>query len=254
MTISIVTPQNVLSETLFCAKNPKKEEFKVKQAWLEQEYKHGLRICILRDGDRPVGYIEYTAAEYAWRPVKAPNYLFVHCMYIYSNKDKGRGMASQLVQYCVDQAKDQDKNGVAVFTSKGTWMADKRVFEKNGFTEIGKLDRFELMAHKHIPDAADPEFIDWTQAAEAYQGWHLTYTDQCPWHLKSVADLQKIASEQGINLQVKKLSTHYEAQQAPSGFGGFNLIYNGKLLEDHYLSGTRFKTILKKVAIGTGDS
>ncbi len=248
--IHIVTPENLQKESLFCAKNPKKEEFKAKEAWFKQQFKHGLRLCILREGDRPIGYIEYTPAEFAWRPVKAPGYFFIHCMYTYSNKDKGKGMASQLVQYVLGDAKEKLKNGVAVFSSKGSWMADKRIFEKNGFEKADSLDRYELMVFKHLPDADDPEFIDWTQRTTDYQGWHLSYTDQCPWHLKSVRDIQTIAKEQSINLQVKKLETHLEAQASPSGFGGFNLIHNGRLLADHYISGTRFKNILKEVEAG----
>lgn len=50
----------------------------------------------------------------------------------------------------------------------------------------------------------------------------------------------------GIDLNVKKIETVKEAKQAPSGFGVFSLLHNGKLLEDHYISATRFRNILKK--------
>ena len=49
----------------------------------------------------------------------------------------------------------------------------------------------------------------------------------------------------GMDLKVTKLETAQEAKNAPSGFGVFNLLHDGKLLEDHYLSATRFKNILK---------
>jgi len=47
-------------------------------------------------------------------------------------------------------------------------------------------------------------------------------------------------------LNVIKLETPEEARNAPSGFGTFSLVYNGQLLEDHYLSKTRFENILKQ--------
>lgn len=50
----------------------------------------------------------------------------------------------------------------------------------------------------------------------------------------------------GIDLKLKKIETVDEAKNAPSGFGTYSLIYNGKLIEDHYLSATRFRNILKK--------
>jgi hypothetical protein len=54
------------------------------------------------------------------------------------------------------------------------------------------------------------------------------------------------ASDYGIEMKVTKLLTPEEARNAPSGFGTFSLIKDGKLLEDHYLSRTRFENILKK--------
>ncbi|MEX0290731.1 MAG: YoaP domain-containing protein [Flavobacteriaceae bacterium] len=49
-----------------------------------------------------------------------------------------------------------------------------------------------------------------------------------------------------VDLKVSKINTVEEAKMAPSGFGVFNLLYNGKLLDDHYLSATRFRNILRK--------
>ena len=55
-----------------------------------------------------------------------------------------------------------------------------------------------------------------------------------------------VAGEYGIRLKVKKINSSTEAKQGPSGFGVFALLHEGKLLEDHYISSTRFKNILKK--------
>ena len=74
----------------------------------------------------------------------------------------------------------------------------------------------------------------------------MVYADQCPWHEKSAFDLLNTAMGFGIDLNVTKIKMAEEAQQAPSGFGVFSLLYNGRLIEDHYLSATRFKNILKK--------
>jgi len=79
-----------------------------------------------------------------------------------------------------------------------------------------------------------------------YKGWNLIYSDQCPWHTKSVSDLIEVALENNIHLTVKKLKNSNEAKNSPSGFGVFCLIKDGKLIDDHYLSKTRFKNILKE--------
>jgi len=49
-----------------------------------------------------------------------------------------------------------------------------------------------------------------------------------------------------LELHVTELKTAEEAQNAPSLYATFNLVYNGTLLADHYISNTRFKNILKK--------
>ena len=54
------------------------------------------------------------------------------------------------------------------------------------------------------------------------------------------------AMDHGIDLNVSKISTVKQAKSAPSGFGVFNLLRDGRLLEDHYISHTRFRNILKK--------
>ncbi len=51
--------------------------------------------------------------------------------------------------------------------------------------------------------------------------------------------------EYGSELKISKITTAQEARQAPSGFGVLSLLHDGKLLEDHYISETRFRKILK---------
>ncbi|MDB4271052.1 YoaP domain-containing protein, partial [bacterium] len=87
---------------------------------------------------------------------------------------------------------------------------------------------------------------DWTTNQKKYKGWHLVYADQCPWHEKSVFALLNTALDYGIDLNVTKLNNANEAKEAPSGYGVFSLLHNGRLIEDHYLSATRFRNILKK--------
>ena len=242
-----VTPDNVEQETLFCIKNIKKPGFESKRKWFEKRYKEGLRLKILKDStDKMLGFIEYIPAADAWRPVDANNFMFIHCTYIYSKKERNKGLGSMLINEAEKDAKERNMDGLCVMTSDGSWIADKRIFEQNGFNEVDKRGRFELFSKKWNTKAIDPKLLDWTLQQKNYQGWHLVYADQCPWHEKSVEAMLNVAMDFGIDLKVTKLDTTQEAKKAPSGFGVFNLLYNGKLLEDHYLSATRFKNILKK--------
>lgn len=192
-----------------------------------------------------LGFIEYVPAAYAWRPVDADNFMFIHCTYIYSKKERNKGLGSMLINEAEKDAKAIKMDGLCVMTSNGSWIANKSIFEQNGFKEVDKRGRFELFSKKWDTNAPDPRLIDWTKQQQKYKGWNLVYADQCPWHEKSVEAMLHVAMDFGIDLQVTKLETAQEAKNAPSGFGVFNLLHDGKLLEDHYLSATRFQNILK---------
>ena len=242
-----VTIDNVSEVGIFCIKNKKAPGFKKKVDWFKSKLNKGLKMKIATDeDDKQLGFIEYIPSELAWRPIKAKNYFFIQCLAVFVKDAKHRSIGTTLLQVCEDEAKQNNKYGICVMSSDGAWMANRTIFEKNDYSIIDQLGRFELMSKKFNNESQDPKFIDWTKKQPQYDGWNLTYSDQCPWHEKSITDLQKSALENGIKLKVKKLNTPKEAQNAPSGFGTFSLIKDGKLIEDHYLSKTRFENIIRK--------
>ena len=247
MKLVSVTPENAIKETLYCIKDRKRQGFKDKVQWYEKRYREGLRIKILKnEADKMIGFMEYVPAKYAWRPIDADNYMFIHCTYIYSKKERNKGYGSLLIQDAENEAKVLGLDGLCVMTSTGGWLANKTLFEKNGFQQIEAKDRFELLAKTWNNSAGKPKFHDWTSQQGKYKGWHLLYADQCPWSEKSVTAILNVAMDHGVDLKVSKIETVKEAKMAPSGFGVFNLLHDGRLLDDHYLSATRFRNILKK--------
>lgn len=240
-----VTHENAIKESMFCIKNPKYPGFELKQNWLKERNKEGLKLKLLKNHDETVGFIEYVPIENAWRPVKGKNYLFIHCMWVYPKKNYNQGYGSKLLQHCIEEAKQNKMNGVASIVSKGSWMTDKALFLKNGFEVVDAKDRFELVVKK-INDSSLPEFADWENEQQKYQGLNLIYANQCPLFLKPVEDMKATAKEFGLELKISILDSAKKSQQAPSGYGVYSLVYNGKLLSDHYISNTRFKNILTK--------
>lgn len=241
-----VTPKNAEKETFFCIKDVKSDGFKSKQRWFKKRYVEGLRMKILKIEDKMIGFIEYVSANQAWRPIDASSFMFIHCITVYSKKDRSKGIGSILIAEAEKYAKAKGLSGICTMTSKGAWVATKDIYESNGFNQIEKKGRFELLSKKWDDSAKDPKLVDWTANQKQYYGWNLVYSDQCPWHEKSAFDLANTAMDAGIDLKLKKIETVKEAKNAPSGFGSYSLLHNGKLLEDHYLSATRFKNILKK--------
>ena len=106
MNIIEVTPENALKETFFCIKETKRQGFTDKLEWFEKRHKEGLRIKILKnDEQKMIGFIEYVPAKNAWRPIDADNYMFIHCMYIYSKKERNKGYGSLMIDEVEKEAK-----------------------------------------------------------------------------------------------------------------------------------------------------
>ncbi len=242
-----VTADNVSEVGIYCIKDKKSPGYDAKVEWFKTKMNKGLKIKIATDNaGKQIGFIEYIPSELAWRPIKADNFYFIQCIALFVKDAKEKGVGSYLIQQCESDAKKNGKSGICAMSSDGPWMANKTLYEKNNFSVAEKLDRFELMVKSFDTKAKTPKFLNWTEEQKKYKGWHLVYSDQCPWHEKSITDIKQSAIDNEIKLKVIKLQTPKEAQNAPSGFGTFSLIKDGELLADHYISRTRFENILKQ--------
>ncbi len=242
-----VNSDNILEKGMCCSKNKRAEGYNAKVEWSGLKCNKNLKLYLAKDyKDNCIGYIEFTDSESAWRPVNAKNYLFIHCIVIYGKEIRGSGVGTELIKACEEEAKRRKKSGVCVMTSDGRWMADKRIFEKNNYEKADELGRFELYVKKLKVKNPSPKFNNWNLQLKKYKGWNLIYANQCPWHYKSVKDLTETAKKYNIKINVIELKKARESQSAPSGFGVFSLVKDGVLIEDHYISSTRFKNILKE--------
>ena len=229
-----------------CFLNPKNEGYQIKLEWLKKRFSEGLKIKLLYLETKCIGFIEYVPGEYAWRAVDAKGYMFIHCIWISPNKHKEKGYGSLLVKECIKDAKKEGEYGVAVVTSEGPFMAGKDLFLKNEFKSIASAKpSFELMV-KILKEGPLPKFNDWEKQLSKYEGLNIIYSNQCPWVTRSIKELSEITKKKGLKLKVTELKNAEQAQNAPSIYAVFNLIYNGKLLIDHYISNTRFLNIINK--------
>ncbi len=243
-----VNSENISEYRPVCFLNPKNEGYLKKLKWLKERFSKGLiiKLLYLENERKCNGFIEYIPGEYAWRAVDAKGYMFIHCIWISPNKHKEKGYGSLLVKECIKDAKKQDKYGVTVVTSEGPFMAGKALFLKNGFKSVAKAKpSFELMV-KNIKSGPLPKFRDWEKQMNQYKGLNIIYTYQCPWVARSIKELSEIAKKKGLKLKIVELENARQAQDAPSIYTAFNLIYNGKLLVDHYISSKRFLNIIEK--------
>ncbi len=242
-----LTLENLDEEGIYCIKDSKSEGSIGKRAWYKKEFEFGLKIFIAKNYQgKQIGFIEAVPAEYAWRPVSAQGIMFIQCLVIFSKEFRNAKLATALIKKVEEYAIQSNKLGLCTLSSAGPWMANSSVFMKNDFEIVDRLDRFELCNKLFDLNSQKPQILDFESKQKDYKGWHLLYSNQCPWHKKSVQELKVYSNEIGLQLNVHEIN-RLEAQMGPSGFGTYSLLHDGKLLADHYLSKTRFTSIVNNV-------
>jgi hypothetical protein len=242
-----VNLNNISAYPARCFLNPKNEGYTIKKEWLTKRFSEGFKIkqLYMEGSDTCLGFIEYVPGEYAWRAVDAKKFIFIHCLWIYSNNIKSNGYGSMLIKESINEARKLGYVGVAAVASKGPFMSGNNIYLKNGFRSVETSDKFELLV-LHLKKGSMPKFKKWENSLKKYKGLNIVYSNQCPWVNKSIGILSSVAEKNGLKLKVTELKTPKQAQNAPSVYSVFTLIYDGKIIEDHYISETRFKNIIKK--------
>ncbi|MBN1996772.1 GNAT family N-acetyltransferase [candidate division KSB1 bacterium] len=233
-------------------KSIKRAGYPEKLDWLENRFAEGLRIkTLVSENDGPQGMIEYLPGELCWRPVQAKGYMFIHCLFVgFKKQYKGHGLATRLLEECVQDARAAGKHGVAVVTRKGSFMVDNGLFLKYGFKVMDTAEPdFELLCFDFKPNAPGVAFFtDWGERKKQYgTGLVIIRADQCPYTVKNVSEIVSTAHKQfSIEPRIVTLKDHTEAQKSPCPFGVFCLLYNGEILAHHPISQGRFLNIMKK--------
>ncbi len=162
MKIIEVNERNVTETGFFCMMSKRKSEgYKRKAKWLQTRFAEGMKIKTLDLSEGGRGFIEYIPGEYAWRPVEAKGYMFIHCLWVVG-KSKDKRYGTLLLNECLEDARKMGMKGVAMVTSKSVWLVDGSFLEKHGFQSVDQTPpSFDLMV-KSFGKARHPTFTgDW---------------------------------------------------------------------------------------------
>ena len=241
-----LTASNLAEEHICCAIAGKQHQEGVdrKKAFLAAGFEQGL---VFRKLDvRGKVFIEYAPAETAWRPVVAPGYLVIHCLWV-SGRYKGHQIGRDLLQYCLNAGKDS--HGVAVVAGRGPYLTDTRFYRHHGFEVVDRTDTgYDLLCHRTRDDAPTPRFADNAKRGTIPQtgGVHFECAYQCPFVPGCLNDMSEVARELGLQVTTRELATAEEAQSAASPFGTFGAFLHGKLITHELMSPNKFMKLLEK--------
>ncbi len=241
-----VTNKNIGEHpNVICFINPKNEFYHKKIEWLEKMFKQGLKIKLLYlDGlKRAVGFVEYVLGKNCWRGVSAKGYMFIHCIWTNGKKFQHQSLGKLLLREVEDDA--QDMFGVATITSSGSFMANKNIFIKNGYKIVSESGKEQLLV-KSFKKTPLPTFQKKSDVLAQYRGLIMIYSKQCPWVARFINEVKPFLQKLKLTPKIIEINSATQAQNSPSTYSTFNLIYDGKILADRYISTTRFMNIIKK--------
>jgi len=236
---------NIDQEHICCAlsNNKNKAGVEGKKEWLKGRFKEGLKFIKL--DARAKVFIEYLPAEYSWRPVSAPGYLMIHCLWV-SGKYQKQGYAKELMHRCLKDAKGT--NGVVAVASKQTWLTDPNFYIKNGFEKCDEAPpAFELMVHRLNDKAPMPVFFNPAKRLKTKEkGLVIYYSNQCPFTEFYTDEMLKVAQAKKLAAKKIKIKSAKQAQKVPSAFGVFSVFLNGDFLTYKIMSSGQFEQFLDK--------
>jgi hypothetical protein len=247
MRIIDVTPDNVEETGFFCLMSRRKSAgWQRKLAWLRRRFDEGLRIKMLDLAEGGRGFIEYIPGEFAWRPVEASGFFFIHCLWVVG-KSKGNGYATLLLKECLADARASGALGVAMVTSEGNWLVGKKLLLSRGFTSVDAAPpSYELLA-KDLGPAPPPLFpTNWERRAESFgEGLTVVRTDQCPYLDDAVNAALEAGRDHGLKVRAVELTSAREIRElAPSPYGVFSIVVDGEVLSHYYQPRNKLDALL----------
>lgn len=238
-----LTIENLTSEHLCCAIADKKHQLGVddKRTWLAERLKEGHTFRKLDQKGKV--FIEYAPLETAWTPVEGANYLYIYCLWVSGSfKDKGHGR--ELLNYCINDAREQGKSGVCIISSKKKkpFLSDKKFMEKFGFIVVDTVGDYELLALSF--DGTKPAFTPSARRMTIDEK-QLTifYTTQCPYIPNCIEQIYNFCGDHNIPLNLVEIDSLEKAKTAPCVFNNWAVFRDGKFETTHLLN----EGILKKM-------
>lgn len=242
-----LTAENLAGEHLCCIIRSKKphEGVEAKRQWLSERIKEGHVFRKLNE--KAVVFIEYAPLETAWVPVNGNNYYYIYCLWV-SGSCKGKGYGKELMEYCLDDAREKGKSGVCMLgaAKQKAWLSDQSFAKSFGFETVDTAaNGYELLALSF--DGTVPEF---TQNAKKQQieSKELTvyYDMQCPYVIQNIGLIKQYCETNHVPVSLIQVDTLQKAKELPCVFNNWGVFYKGSFETVNLLDAAGLQRILKK--------
>ena len=237
---------NVDSEHICCAIGDPKHQIGVdkKKEWIKSKLKDGHVFRKLNQ--RGKIFIEYEPIETAWVPITGKKYEYIYCLWV-AGSFKGKGIAKELLEYAIKDAKDKKMNGICTLVSKKKkpFIGDKKFFEHFGFKVIDSIDDYELVALS-FNDSETPKFNDNARLMTIdSKDFTIYYSNECPYVEHQIDELTEYSKNNKIKINFIKIDTLDKAKNAPCIFNNWANFYKGEFISNTILNANSLEKLIK---------
>ena len=237
---------NIEDEHLCCAiGDPKHQEgVDKKKEWIKSKLKDGHVFRKLNA--RGKIFIEYEPIETAWVPIIGKDYDYIYCLWV-AGSFKGKGIAKELLEYAIEDAKKGKKNGICTVVSKKKkpFLGEKKFFEHFGFKVIDSIEDYELLTLS-FNEKEKPKFNETVKKMEIEnQDFTIYYNNECPYVEYEIKELNEYAKKHNIKINFIKVDSLQKAKNLPCFLNNWANFYKGKFISNTILNANSFEKLIK---------
>ena len=191
-------------------------------------------------------FIEYEPIETAFVPIVGNNYEYIYCLWV-AGSYKGKGYAKELLEYCINDAKNKKMNGVCTLVSKKKkpFIGEKKFFEHFNFKVVDSVDDYDLVALS-FNNLDTPKFSETARKMKIEsENFTIYYNNLCPYVEYEITELTEYANKNNIKLDFIKVDTIEKAKNLPCIFNNWANFYKGKFISNTILNANAFEKIIK---------
>ena len=238
--------KNIETEHICCAiGDPKHQEgVDKKKEWIKNKLKDGHVFRKLNA--RGKIFIEYEPIETAWVPIIGKDYDYIYCLWV-AGSFKGKGIAKELLEYAIEDAKKEKKNGICTVVSKKKkpFLGEKKFFEHFGFKVIDSIEDYELLALS-FNEKEKPKFNETAKKMEIEnQDFTIYYNNECPYVEYEIKELNEYAKKHNIKINFIKVDSLEKAKNLPCFLNNWANFYKGKFISNTILNANSFEKLIK---------
>ena len=242
-----LTELNIENEHLCCIIRTKKPHLGVemKRNWLKDRLKEGHTFRKL--DVKGTVFIEYAPLESAWVPIEGNHYYYIYCLWVLG-EFRGKGYAKRLLDYCIEDAKRNNKSGICMLGAKKqkSWLSNQEFMKKYGFKVVDETENdYQLLALSF--DDTTSKFIENAKKG-IIENKQLTiyYDKQCPYIYSTIEKIKDYCMQQSIPSSFIEVETLKQAKELPCVFNNWAVFYKGQFVTVNLLSVDQIKKIILK--------